>query len=280
MEAGIAWLILGIVHFRCDDYGMAQHCFLKAINRNVTSAWLGLAHLYSSLGDDDLASRAIEIVKISDENAPAWFYEAFQARNTARVGSLLGQAIDASSIVDDSLCMLWVAKGEHDGTAEDRCKIRMSLMRRLAFCPTDAVAKEALCKLEPVKKPHDSSILALVNSNDNSISTVQPADVPGDTCDSLWLQSYIFYQRDDLATAMSTQFGGSLFTPGKWADILFWHGQTQCGIEHFKLRITPELAERLPGEAGAILNVWTDIPEEVQKPLLRTKKFLTDFEQR
>ncbi|PJF20083.1 hypothetical protein PSACC_00121 [Paramicrosporidium saccamoebae] len=280
MEAGIAWLILGIAHFRCDDYGMAQHCFLKAVNRNVSSAWLGLAHLYSSLGDDDLASRAIEIVKVSDENAPAWLYEAFQARNTARVGPLLGQAIDASSAVDASLCMLWVAKGEHDGTAEDLCKLRMSLMRRLAFCPTDAVAKDALCKLEPVKKPHDSSIMALVT--DNRLSTNPPAccDVPGDTCDALWLKSYISYQQNDPATAMSTQFNGSLFTPGKWSDILFWHDQTHLGIEHLKLRVTPELAERLPGEAGAILSVWTDVPEEVQRPLLQTKRFLADFEKR
>lgn len=293
-------VVLGIAHLRLEDYALAQHYLIRALHHDdqCTSAWLGLAYLYSILGDGDLVERALLQVQAGENGAPGWLYEAFLAHRSGndKAASLVLQASEMSDARAHPVHVLAILAAKKNDKKEESVLItKVALLRRMAFRDDDPIAKLILPRLERQVERNvvvEQIARTIIDNTLDSTELASQIEALRAVCtpEGAWLSAYIYSQiLNDPIRAMNIVLScleTHLFNEQIWCDVLFWftttkdsEGISRIAIDWLRLRITPELAERLVILPAiiAIRTIWhTELPEDIARIIKNNERFLQD----
>lgn len=331
-----AWTVLGVVCLRLDSLGPAQHYLIQAVRSDPQhwEAWLALAHLYSTVGEEELATLAAGTVQLGASNSsPGWIYQLLvdqrgggarhrdsnrsdkdprlALKHAAEQSEPCWHALHLLSALNqlEALCQQGATGDSHHDSpslAELVSDLRVAAWRRLAFVPNDLLAGRLASALDSLVSQSIPRLAAVEDQLCAQLEDTAPLREEGQAQEPpvgeaghpnrSWTAPLILARQGKIAEALETQLArftagpagssAAFHCPPLWEDLLFWHGQLreldpdvvdQRAREWLRMRITPELAERLYTVPAieAIRQMWGDgMPEELSRLLANNGRFL------
>lgn len=154
-----ALFVLGYCHFLLENYALAQHHLINSIHADArpSEAHIALAHLYSTLGDEELARLSLAPVLISADSALGWQYQCIllsgqvEAAPHVELSVVLRQASELSDASEHPIHLLHALQMAKSLASTDPLQrleilmgIKIRMMRRLVFVPDCATARHVL----------------------------------------------------------------------------------------------------------------------------------------
>lgn len=305
-----AWLVKGVAHSHLSQYGMSQHCFIKAINRGSIYGWLNLAYLYYRVGEIDLARHSLQRIQIDypEDSALAWLYTALldRAEDKERIEYMgkIGLATDLIrgnlDVIDALNTVRLISNGADD------CFIIDSAKKRFVFNCSDQMSYGILHH-RPKTIPRPIELVELgktiLSHQLSDRETLLAAHMQLKEylegpyrADAQWLRSLALFllEKHELALQESLDILDiqGEHNPRAWCHLLFWYERlvaneerkesaSRITCDYFRIRMTVDYASRVVDAqiAEIILKLWSDkTSDEISKILHDKILFYNSFD--